>query len=376
MPTSSYVQPPVSLSMPAAQPANSTSFTQAGALPEGYSTRPAALPSSTAQYFLPTLINTQQAIREWERRMNYPASTFGGAQLLYQPVLLTQLAVRYLDRKTNVEEDQRWAFHVQNLDRAGLVRWSDYQATPIDPGQVASEAFGEAFYGVLPSGLSDAKRLTALKTDVVDYVYRSASLVVYHNSTLDVYGSPRDNRRDFMLKIQQKAREARDTEIDATTKKYDRELEKLDEKLKREMREHHSEKQMLESLKREDLYTTGEAVLSLLKGRTTYTLSRMSRTRRYKNQAQERALSSEQALADIEDQIERRQKELQDVLKEINDKWGKVASEAEEIKLTPFKKDITLEIFGIGWIPTWYVVLNGQAVMLPAFGGNANPTTV
>jgi hypothetical protein len=351
--------------------AQATSLTQRGpALPEGFSTRPTALPSSVPQYFLPTLITTQQAIRDWEKKFGYDASSFGGAQLLYKPVLIAQLAVRYLDRKTGVEEDQRWAFHVPNLEKAGLVAWGEYQVTPIDPKQVSGEPFGEAYYGTLPPGLTDSRRMTSLKTEVIDYVYRSATLSIFYNSTLDIYGSSRDNRRDFLLKVQQKAREARDAEIDKTTQQYDRELEKLDEKLRKEMRELTYDKQVLDQLKREDLYTTGEAVLSLLKGRTTYTLSRMSRTRRYKTQAQERAVASEHAVADIEQQIESRQQELQRVLKDINDKWARVATTVEEVKLTPYKKDITLEIYGIGWVPTWYTVLNGQPMMLPAFTGS------
>jgi phage host-nuclease inhibitor protein Gam len=96
----------------------------------------------------------------------------------------------------------------------------------------------------------------------------------------------------------------------------------------------------------------------------------MSRTRRYKTQAQERAVASEHAVADIEQQIESRQQELQRVLKDINDKWARVATSVEEVKLTPYKKDITLEIYGIGWVPTWYAVLNGQPMMLPAFAGS------
>lgn len=358
-----YTQPPV-----INRATNATSLTQRGpALPDDYHDKPPALPSSTAQFFLPTLITTQQAIRDWEKRLGYEASSFGGAQLLYRPVLLSQLTVRYLDRKTGVEEDQRWAFQVPNLDKAGLVRWGENQSTPIDPNQVSGEPFGEAFYGSLPSGLTDTKRMTALKTEVVDYVYRSATLTVFYNSTLDVYGSPRDNRRDYLIKLQQKAREARDAEIDKTTQQYDKDLDKLDERLRKELRGLTYDKQVLDQLKREDLYTTGEAVLSLLKGRTTYTLSRMSRARRYKTQAQERAVSTEHAVADLEDQIDQKRQDLQRVLQGVNDKWAKIATSVEEVKLTPYKKDITLEIFGIGWVPAWYTVLNGQSVMLPAF---------
>ncbi len=349
-------------------PAKGTSLTQPGpALPEGYTERPIALPSSVPQYYLPTLITTQQAIRDWEKKLGYDASSFGGAQLLYKPVLLAQLAVRYLDRKTGVETDQRWAFHVPNVDKSGLVAWSEYQVSPIDPKQVSGEPFGEAHYGTPAPGLTDSKRMTALKAEVVDYVYRSATLNVFYNSTLDSYGSPRDNRRDFLIKIQQKAREARDAEIDSTTAKYDRDLEKLDEKLRKELRELTYGKQVLDQLKKEDLYTTGEAVLSLLHGRTTYTLSRMSRTRRYKTEAQERAVLTEHAVADLEEQIDGKRQELQRVLKDVNDKWAKIATTVEEVKLTPYKKDINVEIYGIGWVPNWYAVLNGQPIMLPAF---------
>ncbi|HLY29241.1 MAG TPA: DUF87 domain-containing protein [Aggregatilineales bacterium] len=353
-----------------AVPSGATAVTQPGAtVPDGYSEKRPVLPSTTAQFFLPTLITTQQAITDYERRTGTTASSFGGAQLLYRPVLLAQVAARYLDRKTSVEEDQRWAFQVPNLDKVSLVRWGEFQATPSDPTQVSGEPFGEASYGAMPPGLTDSKRMTTLKAEVVDYVYRSASLVIFHNATLDIYGKPRENRRDFLIEVQQKAREARDAEIDTTTKKFDKQLDQLDEKMRKLLRTLNYDKANLDALKREDLYTTGEAVLGLLKGRTTFTLSRMSRTRRYKTQAQERTVGTEADLADLEEEMKKRQQELQDALKEVNDKWGKIATTVEEIKLTPMKKDLTLEIFGIGWTPIWYVVLNGQSLTLPAYSG-------
>ncbi len=347
------------------------SLTKPGlSLPEGYTERPVELPSNVAQFYLPTQITSQQAIRDWEKKFGYSASSFGGAQLLYQPVLLAQLAVRYLDRKTGVEQDQRWAFQVPNVEKSGLVAWGEYQVPPIDPRQVSGEPFGEAFYGTLAHGLTDTKRMNALESEVIDYVFRSATLTVFHNSTLDIYGTPSETRRDFQIRVQQKAREARDAEIDTTTAEYDQEMDRLDGILRKQMRGLTFEKEMLNQRNRENLYTTGEAVLSLLRGRTTYTLSRMSRTRRYKMQAQERSASTEDAVAGLEDQIAAKQPELQRVLQEINDKWGKIAMTVEEVKLTPYKKDTTIEIYGIGWVPTWYVVLNGQTVMLPAFAAS------
>jgi hypothetical protein len=365
--------PADSLPQAPAQKQASLDDTSAG-LPAGFHHKPTALPPSTPQYYLPTQVTSQQAIRDWERRFSYEATAVGDAKLIYKPVLLAQVVVRYLDRKIGIEEDQRWAFQVPNLEKAGIVRWSEYQATPIDPGNVSDAPMqDDAYFGNIPTGVTDSKRMTALKPEVIDYVYRTASLPIYFNETLDLYGKPRENRRDFLLRAQQKARELRDGEIDKVTARYDGDLQKLEERRRRELREVTYDKQALEELKREELYTTGEAVLGLMRGRTAYTLSRMSRSRRYKKQAQERAMMGQQSVADIEHDIATKQEELQKMLTDVNEKWAKIAGAVDETKVTAYKKDVSLEVFGLGWIPAWYVQINGQMVTLPAYAVELKP---
>lgn len=305
--------------------------------------------------------------------MGLAASNFGGASLLYQPVLLAQLAVRYIDRKSGIETDQHWAFHVPNVDAAGFIRWNEHIASSVPIAQLASQPFGQAAYGLLSAGLTDAKRLKTLRDEVIDYVARSATLTLHYNSDLDAYGKPGEDQRDFVSRSNQSAREERDKEIDEMTAKYEKLIDQLDLRLRRELRQLTSDKEVLDELKREDLYTTGEAVMSLMKGRTAYTLSRMSRARRYKKQAQERAIGSEQDVISLEEQIEAKKSELQNELQAINAKWAKIAQQTEEYKVKPFKKDIALEAFGIGWVPMWYAVINAQPLILPAFVSSGNP---
>ena len=338
------------------------------ALPENFSEKMPPLPATTVHYFLPTTITVQQAVRDWEKKAGIPATSIGTAQLLYHPALLAQVMIRYLDRKSNVEEEQILSFQVPNLDKAGIVHWSEFAIAPIDRTTVSSDPFGEAFYGTLAPGLIDAKRMTALKSDVIDYAYRSAALSVLYNSTLDVYAKTGESQRDYMIRIQAIAREQRDAEVDKTTEKYDKEFQKLDERLKREQRGMTYNQKSADQLKREDMYTTGETMLRLLRGRQTRALSRMSRVQLYKQQAEERAHAGQQTVADVEQSIENKQADLRRALQAVNDKWAKIASTADEVKLTPFKKDIALQLFGIGWMPLWNVAINGQYVMLAAWG--------
>lgn len=74
-------------------------------------------------------------------------------------------------------------------------------------------------------------------------------------------------------------------------------------------------------------------------------------------------------ITELEHDIENKQVDLRKALQDVNDKWAKVASSIEEVKLTPYKKDIALQVFGIGWIPAWYTVINNQPLILPAYNG-------
>lgn len=351
------------------RPAVNVSATQASrdaGLPSGFSYTPTVLPSSVVQYFLPNTIPTRTAIGNWERQYGFAAQQFGGAELVYKPFLLAQAAVRFMDRRTGINTVRQIAYHVPDVPRAGLIRWDQYLAPPIDPATTAHEPFSEAIYGELPPGLADPARLKALQSEVIDQVYHDASLTVLYSPTLKVYSDPDSNRRDFRVKLQQIVREQRDAEIDRVTAKYEQILDRLEDKIRKETRDLEANRAELADRRREQLFTAGEAALSLFRGRTTYTLSRYSRAQRYSRQTRADLLDSEQEIADLEDEMERQSRAMEAALKEVNEKWARIAAEAEEIKIAPYKKDISLELFGVGWLPFWLAIINGQAVLLPA----------
>jgi hypothetical protein len=343
-------------------------LTEAGpALPEGYTQTPPPLPSAIPQFYLPPLINTGDAIRAYEAQSGVRGAQFGGAQVVYRPVFLGQIHVRFLDRKTGADGDQRWAFHVPDVGTGGLIRWNDYQSEPIPPEQLDSEPYGQAAYGALPSGLVDPKRIRALRDEALDYVSRSAQLDLLYNPHLKIYSKVGEDARDFQARVRQIARERLEEEAAQLATKYNQQIQSLELKLDREQRQLDASREAVDELKREDLYTTGEAVMSLLKGRTAYTLSRMSRARRYKKQAQYRSSTNEAQINSLLAEVEAKEKELQAVLVQAKERWTAMANQNEDYAVTPLKKDVAVEVFGLGWVPQWYMVLNGENVLWPAF---------
>ncbi|MCU0495848.1 MAG: DUF87 domain-containing protein [Anaerolineae bacterium] len=337
-------------------------------LPPGTSENRPALPASTTQYFLPNTITAQQAVTEWERRMGFRAQSLGGSALLYRPVLLAQSTVRYQDKKAQVYTARTYAFQVTDLQRTGIVHWEEYESRPVDSRMITSEPTitGRVLYEDMPPGLTDSARMTALKREIVDMLYSTAKLGLPHNPVLGVFGKPEESFDEFAARVNQTAREERDREMDKISEKYGTQLEKLEDTLRKTEQDIEAEKKELSDRRREELFTTGEALFTLWKGSANYTLSRMSRAQRFRRQSKESIDEGYTALRDTEREIEKLEAEFQQMLAKINDKWAQIAAQTQEYLITPFKKDIALEMFGIGWVPYWYMVINQQVAVLPA----------
>ncbi len=346
------------------QATNMTTRSTAG-LPPGYSSAQPPVASAIAQYFLPAGLSAQQAIASWEQQTRFAIQQMGAVLLAYAPVLLAQAVVRYQDRKTQLYTARVFAYQVPNLQKAGLIHWEEHQTTPLDARRLSQSPLSEAIYGDLPPGLTDSKRLTSLRNELTDMLYTTAVLRLPFNPTLNVYGRPDADFSEFQAQAQQVAREKRDAEVDSIAARYEKIMERLEDQHQRKSRELSAEKKELADRRREELFTRGEAVLSLLRGRTTYTLSRTSRAHRFSRQTKEDLQESQETLAQVEQKMGEAEQKFEQEIKAVNDRWAKIAVEAQEYTITPYKKDIQLELFGIGWLPYYFVTVNGQPLLLP-----------
>lgn len=342
------------------------SATQNQRLPGDFVRSKPPVSGNVTEYFLPTLLSNQQAFSNYEQQTGQRIPTTGQSTLAYIPVLLAQSSVRYQEKKAEIYTSRDYAFHIPDLEARGLVHWEEHQAPYFDSRQLAREAFGEAIYQELPLGLQDEKRIKSLEKELVDFLYNTAKMIIPHHAKFKLYGNPDTDMSGFQSGVYQRAREERDAEIDKLSDRYGGMMDKLEDKLRRKERELNAEQLEIRDRQREQLYTTGEAVLSLFKGRTNYTLSRMSRATRYKRQTEEDISESQEVIADIEREMYALEQEYEQKLNEVNHKWGEIANQMQEYTITPYKKDIHIMIFGVGWIPHYYVNVSGQPLVISA----------
>ncbi len=331
----------------------------------GSTTRP-AVPTGVAEYFLPNNLTLTQAFRVAGRTYPQGAVSLG---LLYQPALLAQANIRFLNRKYNLDAELQRAALVGEPDRRGVVRWEDYLVSEIDPASLDRSADPQARFATLEAPLSEAKIINSLQSDFQDWAYRKTEVTVRANESLKVYAGPEVARADFIKMCSEAAKQGMQAEVAKVEDSFDQKLKRLEDRMRREQRELVEDETDLSQRKMEELGTHAENIFGLFsKRRSSRRLSSSLSKRRMTEKAKADVEESLDAIADMKKEIAALEKEKAAALDELNDKWRQIVEEVTEIVITPYKKDVLVDLFGVAWVPYHVVQLGQETVELPGYG--------
>lgn len=341
-------------------PKSSTPYPKASI---GSSTRP-AVPARIAEYFLPNNLTLTQAFKVAGHPYPPEALNVG---LLYRPVLLAQADIRFLNRKYNLDHELRHTVLVTEPDRRGVVRWDDYPAAAVDPRGLDHAPAPQSRFAALDAPFNQARSLSSLEKDFQDWVYRTMEVTVRANETLKVFAGPEVSRVEFRKLCTDAARQKRDTEADKVENSFDKKIDSLVNRLSREERELAEDQTELSQRKLEEIGTHVENILGLFskrRRRLSTSLTKRRMTERAKADLEE----SLDAIEDYKKQIARLEKDKAQALEDVKQKWSDIADDMTEIPVTPYKKDVLVDLFGVAWMPYHLVQIGEKTEELPGYG--------
>jgi len=328
------------------------------------STRPGT-PQGVAELFLPNNLTAAEGLKLSDQRDAGETQVLG---LLYRPVLLAQAAVRYLDRKQNLDHLEQVSAQVGEADRSGIVRWDDWLHPPVEPADLDRGPAPGAAFTDLWAPLNEAAQLRTLEADFKDYVYHGGGLKLMANSALKLVSQPGTTEASFREQLSEAARKARDEEVDSLKDKYEAKIDRVRDRLQKEERELAEDQSMLSSRKMEELATHAENILGLFGGsRSSRRVSSSLTKRRMTTQAKANVEESVEVIEDLQKELVEMEAELKAEIDEIQQRWADVASQVEETVITPYKKDIRIELFGVAWVPFWRIQAGEMELMVPGF---------
>jgi len=331
---------------------------------EGSQTKP-PVPAGVKEYFLPQNYSLPEAFKAAGESMPSEALI---ESVLYRPALMATAHVRILDRKLGVDTEFKRTVFVENPEKRGSVRWDDHLFKGQALERVDTSPAPSSRFGTIDAPLNDAKSLSALQKDFIDWVYRNSSVQARANETLKVYGGPDVSRAEFMKACSDVASQKRDAEIEKATVKFDRQLKSLEDKLSREERELAEDQVDYEHRKWEERGNLAELGAGLLGIGRKKSLSSQLSKRRMTERAKADVEESVDAISEFKKQITELEKQREEIIAELNSKWGSVVNDITEVTVTPKKTDVFMDLFGVAWSPYYIVRSGSEMIEIPAFG--------
>ena len=216
--------------------------------------------------------------------------------------------------------------------------------------------------------LTDSRQLKAMERDFTEWVYRVTEVPVKVNESLGVYAGPDISEETFAAMCEEAADEKSEGEIEKVTARYERKLDQIVKRLEREVRELREDRAELERRKQEETISHAETLISFL-GKRRRSLSSSMSKRRMTQRAQEDVEESEEAIEDFEAEIRELEQEKEESLAKIQEKWQEIAHDVDAITVTPYKKDIFVDLFGVAWFPHHVIKSGGTTMEIPGFQG-------
>jgi hypothetical protein len=327
------------------------------------------LPSTVKQVYWPVQLPLKKAVAELarDRRLAVRAQADQEGYLVYHPALVGLAKLRFAHSKSRQSHAESVAYLLTVEGEGYDVDWAEGKVH-IEAGDLDRKPERGAFFAELPSDLGASKRHTALKDEFSDYLYYNSSVALRYNPHLKLYSEMGESNESFQRRCRKEAENARDAEAKKLAAKYERELDRLEDRLQREERELEEDKIEHSARKEEELLSGVESVFGLLTGsRSSRRLSSASRKRRMTRQAKADVKESEEVIDELEEQIEEIEQEARAELEELDAKWRELIDDVEEVEVRPRRADVRVDLFALAWLPHWELRIGEQVLSMPAF---------
>ncbi len=278
--------------------------------------------------------------------------------IIYEPQLLLSAQVRFYDEKRRVDLVKDMAYLSSAPDSFGRVSWenaikiSNYKrsllSAPDHPDNVGVE------YSPVPDSMDTTKELGSVEKDFSDWLYQTQRFFSLEHTKLKMYQSDDETAEAFRMRLQTRAKEERDQEVDELHDKYDAKFSKLEQKIRKEERDLDEAQAERSSRRNDEFINVVETVFGgIFGGRRRRSASSVSTKRRMARKAAEKVRESEEDLEMLDQAKRELENELHHKIEDISHKWESVESALIKKEIAPRRTDVKVIDPIIVWYPYW-----------------------
>jgi hypothetical protein len=311
---------------------------------------PVAVPPTQSGTVLPPLQPTDVAV------FYLPASG-AGKGLSYVPAVGGWLDVHYSNRRYGIDVSEAVALAALIEDGPLPVDWDQALEIGAVPGDIASSPLPGAAFADLPAAANRPAHYKKWCKGLLRWVRQNRPLILYQSKQFKLTSSPGETQGAFRARLTQAAREQRDLAVEKLRRKYAEKYVVLQDRRMRAEQVLMREQEQAKTKKIESVISFGTAILGAFLGRKAVSSGSVTRVGTAMKSAgrlskeQMDVARAQETMAAVNSKIADLETRLQNDIDKLDDAYDPASEPLREVRVTPRSTDITLEVFGLLWLP-------------------------
>ena len=333
---------------------------QISSLPQASNTR---LSSTTSTPIKPSLnlsssSNESQPLLSSQIPQVYlPMNSISNAKTVYQPALIGVGDVFYQSAKHKVSLSQNYVFLAPIHDGVVSVDWSEAQLLDLSLKDISKQAPDNAQFDSYPQPAANSKNYDLWTKSLNQFIRTSVGLKLMYSPKLKLLSQVNEDEREFKIRLQHAAHEARDEAIDVLKKKYATRINTLEDRLRRAQQAVEKQSALSNQKKMDAFVSAGTAIFAALYGRKSVSATSVSRVGSAVKSTS-KALKSGQGIGQAQETLESVQEQLNTLSLDLENQVLKISEEfdvsfeqLEEVEIRATSNNITIPLVALAWVP-------------------------
>ncbi len=275
-------------------------------------------------------------------------------ELLYRPRFLATGVVGYSQAKPPVEHRESICLLAPFGAR---IDWDEAKPAELPAASLGSTPREGARFEALPAAAVASKSYAGWKRDLEDWLYRNRRLPLLQSPSLGAVSKPGETEGDFRVRLRELAREKRDAHMAQVRDKFAKQVERVQEKVRRAEAVLERENEQRRNQKTQTAISFGAALLgSILGGRKSGTVGRATTAARGVGRARMQAQDVDQARAALEaarQDLAALEVEAAAEVAAVGAALAPASEPLAALSIRAQKSLVRVEDVALAWVPFW-----------------------
>jgi hypothetical protein len=275
----------------------------------------------------------------------------------YVPMVLGVARISYSDSKLGLDETRTVAVVTPITDGAVAVDWERAEVADFTVDYLMKAPPTGATFADVPGAAAKPKNYATWEKDFSRWVGQSQSVELFKSSRARLLSHADESERDFRIRIQGEAREARDAAVAKVRDKYAARMTTLQDRIRRAEQAVQVQAEQASGAKMGAALSVGATIFGALLGRKAVSASTLGRATtaargmgRVGKESQDVTRATENVTA-LKGQLSELETDMQSDIEAVTADWDLAAEPFERVLVKPKRGGVSVQLVALVWVP-------------------------